>query len=259
MQIAPEARALSLIDARVHHARLRPHANAFRYSVPYVTVREDALTAGTGVRFLSLDRANLFSVHMTDYGSAPLHGFAFVRQVLDERQLSSADGQIVLVTMPRMLGYVFNPVSFWLCFDKAGSMRVVVAEVNNTFGERHFYVCSHPDQSPILPSDRLPAEKVFHVSPFIKVEGAYQFSFAWSDTGLGVRIDLHDDSGLLLTTSVAGRRREVTSAGLVMSLVRNPLLMFKVMALIHFQAVRLWFKGVANYRKPAPPDRLISG
>ena len=259
MQIAPQPQALSLIDARVHHARLRPRANAFAYSVPYVTLREDAMTTGTGVRLLSLDRANVFSVHMSDYGSAELHGFAFVRQVLNERQLSRADGQIVLVTMPRMLGYVFNPVSFWLCFDKDGAMRAVVAEVNNTFGERHFYVCSHPDQSEIRPSDRLPAQKVFHVSPFIKVEGSYQFSFALSETGLGVRIDLHDEGGLLLTTSVAGRRRSVTSAGLAMSLVRNPLLMFKVMALIHFQAARLWLKGVVNYRKPAPPDQLISG
>jgi DUF1365 family protein len=97
------------------------------------------------------------------------------------------------------------------------------------------------------------------MSPFLPVEGRYQFAFSWNERGFGARIDLHDADGLILTTSMAGRREPVTSWRLVRGLLANPLLMFKVLGLIHYQAIRLWAKGVQHYRKPPPPAEQISG
>lgn len=249
---------ISFIEARVMHARLRPKGNRFAYRVPYLALGEAALGGGrSGV--LSVDRSNLFSVRTKDYGADGLTGVAFVRDVLQRWQVHGADGEIVLVTIPRMLGFAFNPVSFWLCLDKAQALRAVVAEVNNTFGERHFYVCRHADNRPIEPQDTVVAEKVFHVSPFMPVEGHYRFAFSWTGDGFGARIDLHDGEGLILTTSMAGKRVPVSSWRLVAALAGNPLLMFKVLGLIHYQAVRLWAKGIRHFRKPEPPSEQVTG
>lgn len=249
----------TFIEARVKHARLRPKRNAFAYRVPYLVIGERALQAGGRFGVLSIDGANLFSVRTKDYGTDAVSGLAFVRDVLDRHQLREADGEIVLITIPRMLGFAFNPVSFWLCLDKAAQLRAAVAEVNNTFGERHFYVCRHSDHRPIEPQDTVSAEKVFHVSPFMPVKGHYRFAFSWSGESFGARIDLYDAEGLILTTSMAGKREPATSARLVRGLAANPLLMFKVLGLIHYQAVRLWVKGIRHFNKPPPPEEQVSG
>jgi uncharacterized protein len=251
--------ATSFIEARVMHARQRPRRNAFAYRVPYLAIAEQALDAGGSDGVLSINGRNFFSVRTEDYGGGELTGAAFARDVLMRYQVTEADGELVLVTMPRMLGFAFNPVSFWLCPDSAGRLRAVLAEVNNTFGERHFYVCKHADHRPIAPQDTVMADKVFHVSPFMPVEGHYEFAFSWTGDKFGARIDLHDAEGLILTTSMAGKREPVTSWRLVRGLVTNPLLMFKPLALIHYQAVRLWAKGVRHFRKPPPPAEQVTG
>jgi DUF1365 family protein len=183
----------------------------------------------------------------------------WVRGVLAGARLNEADGEIVFVTIPRILGFAFNPVSFWLCFDRAGALRAVVAEVNNTFGERHFYICRHGDHRPIAPVDQIAAEKVFYVSPFLKVEGRYVFTFCYDAEAFGARIDLHDAQGLILATSMAGRRRPLTSARLALAFLANPMVMLKVLGLIHYQALKLWAKGVAVVRKPPAPRESVSG
>lgn len=254
----PMPETLAFIAAQVRHARVRPRRNSFGYRVPYLAVPLAALEAGTRHGLLSLGRFNLFAVNARDYGVPDKPAGIWVRDVLQQWQLHEADGEIVLVTMPRILGIAFNPVSFWLCFDRADGLRAVVAEVNNTFGERHFYVCCRDDHAPIAPADELTANKIFHVSPFMKVEGHYRFAFAWAPGKFGVRIDLHDDDGLLLTTAVAGKREPVTNARLALSFFANPLVMFKALTLIHYQAARLALKGIAAFRKPAPPAEIVS-
>jgi DUF1365 family protein len=249
----------SFIEARVMHARLRPKRNAFAYRVPYLALSERALAEAGRSGVLSIDRGNVFSVRTKDYGAGGLTGAAFVHDVLVRYQVREADGETVLVTMPAILGFAFNPVSFWLCLDKASRLRAVIAEVNNTLFERHFYVCKHADHRAIEPQDTVVAEKMFHVSPFMPVEGHYQFAFSWNEGGFGARIDLHDAQGLILTTSMAGRRELVTSWRLMRGLLANPLLMFKVLGLIHYQAIRLWAKGMRQFRKPPPPAEQVSG
>ncbi len=249
---------IEFISASVMHARLRPKQNRFRYTVPYVAIPAAALEAKRGIGLLSIDRANVFSVRRSDYGDGKTAAVDAVRGILDRWNVTAADGEIALVTIPRILGIGFNPVSFWLCCDADGVLRAVVSEVNNTFRERHFYLCAHADQRPIAPRDQITSAKVFHVSPFMKVEGEYRFAFAWSGDALGVRIDLYDADGLILTTSVAGKREPVTNRRLLGAFFANPLVMFKVLGLIHYQAARLFLKGIMPYRKPPPPAEAVT-
>jgi DUF1365 family protein len=250
--------SVQFISARVMHARLRPKVNKFGYRVPYLAVPLGRFETKSRQGLLSIDGTNLFSVRPGDYGDGRSPAGQWIRQVLQTWMLSEADGDIVLVSMPRILGFVFNPISFWLCFDQAKHLRAVIAEVNNTFGERHFYVCCHNDHRPILPQDQIATTKVFHVSPFMKVEGEYKFVFAWGEDSFGFRIDLCDDAGPLLITSVSGRREPVTAPRLALSFFANPLVMFKALTLIHYQAVRLFLKGISHFRKPPPPSSLVS-
>ena len=247
----------NLLVAQVLHARKRPKTNAFSYHVYYLCIRLSEWSLLTRRWLFSIDRFNLFSIRTRDYGrhTTPEN---WMRGVLAEWNITAADGEIVLMTMPRILGYAFNPVSFWFCLDKAGEPRAVLADVTNTFGERHAYLLHHDDQRPITQNDWLTSRKVFHVSPFLEITGHYEFRFAYGEEAIGVWINHHDAEGLLITTSVAGKRSNATSAALFACFFRYPLVTLKVIGLIHFQAIRLLAKGLRYYVKPSPPTTEIS-
>jgi DUF1365 family protein len=248
---------IALFEARVFHARLRPKANRFAYRALYLALSLDELRPQRrGV--LSIDRANLFGLRSRDYGAAP-GPRAWIAGVLADWRVTQADGEVVLVTMPRILGYAFNPVNFWLCKDRCGALRAVLAEVSNTFGERHCYLCFHEDRRAIAAGDTLAARKLFHVSPFLETKGDYAFRFAMQQGSLAIRIDLEDEDGPILRTSLAGALQPATSMRLLRALLANPLLPFKTIALIHYQAVKLFLKGVGHVRKPEPPRQAVSG
>jgi len=137
-------------------------------------------------------------------------------------------------------------------------LRAVLSEVTNTFGERHCYFCFHDDRRPIAKKDNLEARKIFHVSPFLPIAGTYQFRFDLTSDRVAVTINLCDQGQTCLTTSLTGAIMPLSSWRLLMALGANPLLPFKVIALIHFQAIRLYFKRIRHFNKPAPPDALIS-
>lgn len=242
-----------LFFGQVMHSRLRPRRNRFVYRVFFVRVRIDCIEALRGPLF-SLDRWNLFSLHWRDHGARDGSELEpWIRRLLAREGLDSADGEIWLQTFPRMLGYVFNPVSFWLCHDRAGALRAVLCEVSNTFGEHHNYLLVHPDQRPILPGDRLTARKVFHVSPFCEVEGRYRFQFDLDGGTCAVRIDYDDARGPLLATAVRGRSQALTTRGLVRAFFGYPWMTLAVILRIHWQALRLWAKGVPFFTRPLPP------
>ena len=177
----------------------------------------------------------------------------WIEAKLRERGLPH-DGEIVLQTFPRVLGYVFNPVSFWFCHDRAGLLVAVLAEVNNTFGGRHAYLLHHPDGAPICDADEFGADKVFHVSPFNRVEGSYRFRFQLGRSVQAVHIDYDDAEGELLATAISGRPRPWTTRALAAALARMPFLTLGVIARIHWQALRLWWKGVPFLgARPANP------
>jgi DUF1365 family protein len=249
---------LELVDARIFHARLRPKKNSFRYRALYLLIDADALSQPFRRGLFALDRFNLFSLRSRDYGDGKTRPADWIRDVLRQWNIEDAGGAVRLMTMPRMFGYAFNPVNFWLCFDRGNGLRAVLAEVSNTFGERHSYLCFHEDRRAIAPDDVLHARKVFHVSPFLEVRGEYAFRFSAARDSVAVAITHSDDDGLMLTTSVGGPVAPLTSWRLLRALLTNPLYPFKVIGLIHYQALRLFLKGVRNFRKPAPPAESIS-
>jgi hypothetical protein len=247
-----------IVTAQVFHARTRPKRNAFRYGVYYLRLTLEELTAPGKCVLFSLNRFNLFSLKADDYSTGALPAREAVAAALAEFGVNEADGQIELITMPRVLGFAFNPVSFWLCHDREKNLRAVIATVNNTFGETHRYLCCHADHRAIAENDWLEAKKIFHVSPFLAVDGSYRFRFACPSDKVAIWINHHDAEGLLLSTSLIGKTQPLTLARLLACFFRYPLVTLKVVALIHYQAVKLFLKGMRHYRKPAPPLSEIS-
>jgi hypothetical protein len=247
-----------LLVTKVAHARLRPKVNRFCYAVYYLCFALDDVAA-LKRRLLSLGQFNVFSFYENDHGSKgeiPLD--AWVRKVLAEWGVTQADGKVVMVTMPRLFGYAFNPVSFFFCLDREGGLRAVISEVTNTFRDRHCYISFHDDGRVITQDDVLRSQKVLHVSPFVEVAGHYQFRFAYREAKIGVWIDHYDAEGLLITTSMVGKRKALTSYRLLLCFFRYPFITLKVMFLIHYQALKLWLKGIRYRNRPNPPHTEIS-
>lgn len=249
---------MEIVRTRIMHARLRPKRNAFRYTLSYVALPLSAWSAQGGASVLRFDPFGALRVEARDYGDGVTPPGAWIAAVLARENLCEADGAVTLVTLPRLLGYVFNPVSFWLCRDRGGALRAVVAEVNNTFGERHAYLCCHDDHRSIAPGDRMPVRKIFHVSPFLETEGRYVFRFACENGRLGIRINLEDRDGVILVTAMEGRFAPLNTAGVAATLLLHPLQALKVVALIHWQALKLALKGVPHWQKPQPPQEFLS-
>lgn len=247
-----------LLIADVAHARVRPARNAFHYGVYYLCFALDEMARLSESTLVSLNRFNLFSFYEKDHTGKNMPVEHWIKAILTEWNIPQADGRVVLLTLPRLFGYVFNPVSFWFCLDKSGQLRAVLSEVCNTFGERHSYVSFHDDRRPIGPDDILESKKVFHVSPFIEIKGFYRYRFAYREDKVGVWIDHHDEDGLMLTTSLTGKRIPLTSCNLLRYFFRYPLVTLKVIGLIHYQAVKLIFKGVKYRRCPTPPSMEVS-
>ena len=167
-----------LLTSKVFHSRSKPAKNSFNYNVYYIVTPLSQLQSLSLKGIFGVDCWSLFGFYRKDYGARDGSSLrSWVSKQLDHFDLSEADGEVYLVTMPRVLGYAFNPVSFWFCHDNAGQLRAVLSEVNNTFGEHHVYLCAHGDHRPILENERIVAKKEFHVSPFLERVGRYEFRF----------------------------------------------------------------------------------
>jgi len=239
------------------HGRRGGIDNAFRYGVDYVLM--DPSSERTGLRLFSRNRANLAALHDADHGGAPGsgRGLIWLREVLAARDLSHLADRVLLMAQPRILGHVFNPVSFWLCYDAAGDMRLVVAEVTNTYGDRHSYLCHRDDFAPLTREDTVQAEKIFHVSPFQPGNGGYTFRFDIRRDKIGIWIDYERGNGGLLAT-LTGTRAPLTDAGLLAACLRRPFGSRRVLGLIHWQALKLWWKGAIWHVRPDPPADEVS-
>lgn len=209
--------------------------------------------------FFSLEKFNLFGFYRKDHGARDGSNLeTWARQLLADAGFTNATGQIVLYAMPRVLGYVFNPVSFWFCHDEQGLVCAILCEVNNTFGERHIYLLAHQDGQEILQNQTLQCREIFHVSPFMDIQGGYEFSFVWGERA-HFFINHHDEQGaLLLATSQLGDARAYTRSNLLKLFLRFFWLTLAVMLRIHIQAFSLWRKGLKFFTKPVPPAKEIS-
>ncbi len=242
----------------VRHVRHRPRQNAFAYPTWFLMLPMRALRAhGDGA--LVRNRRAALAFHDSDHGDGGPDALAWMEQLLGQHGIQDADGEIWLHTYPRVLGYTFKPVSFWYCHRADGSLRAVVAEVNNTFGERHCYLLENPRYG--VPCS---ADKVFHVSPFCPVRGHYRFVFMRTTQGgrdrTVARIDYHDEHGapVLIGTSVSGDLVPLDAATASRALWQHPAMTFGVIARIHWQALRLWVKRTPFFRQPAPPADFVT-
>jgi hypothetical protein len=240
-----------LFKGRVGHARMGEKRNAFVYDSFFIcfplSQREQLKS-----RFFGLNRWNLFSWFEKDHGDG-VDAEHWIRQLFNDHGASAVDGDIHLQTMPRIFGYVFNPVSFWYGHDKQGQLRAVLCEVRNTFGEQHRYLLQAPDQAVITNDTALHSEKVFHVSPFYPVSGEYRFRFSGSNGNRRVAIDYWQSGELALKAYVSGEACELNDRHLMATLAQLGWTTVMVVWRIHWQALRLWLKGVSFHRKPNPP------
>ena len=256
---ASDVAAPAIVAGEVMHRRRRPAANAFTYPAFCLRLPLSQLSA-LPARGVAWNRSGLLSFHDRDHGprdGTPLA--AWMRQLL-AREHIEADGEIVLYAFPRTLGYVFNPVSFWVCHQANGNVAAVLAEVNNTFGETHHYLLAHPQGEPLRSGETLTARKVFHVSPFCDVKGHYTFRFHFGPGRWLARIDYFDDEGesVLLETHVSGQEQVLTAGAVRGLLWRYRWFTLAVVARIHWHALRLWVKRVPFFSKPIPPESLLT-
>lgn len=243
-----------LLLGHVMHRRLRPVAHAFVYPVFHVQLPLRDLAAAECALF-SVGRRNLLSFHSRDHGprdGSPL--LPWIEALLAEHGLPN-DGEIILQTFPRVLGFVFNPVSFWFCHDSKGQRIAVLAEVNNTFGGTHSYLL-HRAGAPLADGEEMRAAKLFHVSPFNEVSGGYRFRFQLEGAAQHCLIDYEDEAGLLLKTAISGKPQAWSGAALLKAFLRMPCLTPGIVARIHWQALKLWLKGVPFRGAHAEPRPL---
>jgi uncharacterized protein len=242
-----------LMTGRVMHERLRPAAHRFEYPVCFVScdiARFDDLPRA----WFGIDRTRLLGLSTRDYG--PRDGSAlepWMRARLAESNIP-ADGEIRLLTIPRVVGYAFNPVSFWLCHDRAGALRALYADVRNTFGAHRGYLLSAPDHAPIDNDTTLTCRKTLHVSPFCDVTGDYAFRVRRHGAHLSVSIDYRDEDGLLIRTAIGLNARPLTFARACRTVLSQPMLAAGVIVRIHWQALRLWLKRVPFHGKVPPSE-----
>ncbi|QFT58580.1 hypothetical protein FIU94_07030 [Sulfitobacter sp. THAF37] len=244
------------IAGQTFHGRKGAVENAFRYSIDYVLC--DAEAPPRTPLLFRRNRVGVTSLLDRDHGGAPHQGrgATWVREVLAAHGIAGI-ATIELLAQPRVLGFVFNPVSFWLCRDGKGALTCVIAEVTNTYGDRHCYLCHHDDLRPITAEDQLKATKVFHVSPFQPIEGSYTFRFDIKADRIGIWIDYSAGNGGLVAT-LTGKRKPLTNAGILRAMLRRPLGARRVLALIHWQAIKLWWKGATFRARPLPPEKEVS-
>ena len=244
---------------QVRHTRLRPARNAFNYPTYFLMLPMRSLRQlGSGA--LARNRRAALSFFDSDHGEGGDDALAWLDALLLREGVEDASGEIWLHTYPRVLGHTFKPVSFWYCHRADATLRAIVVEVNNTFGERHCYLLDPPQG--LAYGQELQADKVFHVSPFCTLTGGYRFHFLRSDLD-GVqkalaRIDYDDADGALLQTSVSGTLQPLTPASLRKALWRYPAMTFGVVARIHWQAFKLWRKRVPFVSKPKPPETFVT-
>lgn len=247
----------ALYAGEVVHLRLRPRRHQLRYRVVYLLLDlDEAERQEHSPRLFSYNGSNVFSVNDRDHGN----GSAASLRDQVQRHLRDAGieagGPIRLLTMPRVLGYVFNPLSVYFCHRVDGSLAAILYEVNNTFGERHNYLV--PVAAGCRGVVRQHSRKSFYVSPFLDTDMTYAFAVVPPAHRVAVSVTGHDGDGPLIVARLAAVRRPFTDAALARTLLLYPLLTLKVTAAIHWEALLLWLKGVRLQHRPPPPERDVT-
>lgn len=245
-----------LYRGQVMHHRLDPIGHRFTYRVASLLLDLDELP-DLGLRLLSHNRANLFSVYDRDLGCGT-HPRAWIAGELAQRGIDITGGAVRVHLFPHVLGMGFNPLTTWFCHKADGRLAAVLYQVHNTFGERHGYLVPIADDG--TQTFRHSADKCFHVSPFLGLAGRYAFALKTpgKQFALSIRETDRATGRPLLIASHVARRVPLTDAALAWAALSYPLLPLKIVGGIHWEALRLWLKGATFHKKPEPPQALVS-
>ncbi len=244
--------AAALYFGDVMHARLKPMGHRFSYRVMSLLIDLDRLgEADRQSRLFGVNRPALYSFNEADHGlrdGSSLRGH--VQRCAEGHGIDLTGGRVLLLCYPRLLGYTFNPLSAYFCYRADGDLALIIYEVRNTFGDIHSYVL------PVKPDEisnagvRQQQEKLFYVSPFVEMAMRYHFRVSPPGQSVKLRILETDREGPLLSATFNGRRRALTTAALLRSFFALPLVTFKIVAAIHWEALRLWLKGARLVPRP---------
>lgn len=254
--------AAALYFGDVMHARLKPMGHRFSYRVMSLLIDLDRLDAADRQsRLFGVNRAALYSFNEADHGErdgSRLRDYA--QRCAAERGIDLTGGRVLLLCYPRLLGYTFNPLSAYFCYRADGKLALIIYEVRNTFGDIHAYAL------PVKPGEisdagvRQQHDKLFYVSPFIEMAMRYHFRVSPPGDCVKLRILETDSAGPLLAATFSGRRRALTTAALLRSFFSLPLVTLKIVAAIHWEALRLWLKGARLVPRPdaAPANTAVN-
>ncbi|WP_159945854.1 DUF1365 domain-containing protein [Rhizobium sp. 18065] len=247
----------AIYAGHVLHVRHRPKQHKLRYSVFSLLVDLDELPLlDRSLRLFAYNRAGIYSVHDEDHGDGVVGGLRdWIEHQLGAAGVEARGIKVQMLCYPRILGYVFNPLTVYFCYHETGDLAAVLYEVSNTFKERHTYVIPVTAGGKVL---RHRCAKEMYVSPFIPMDCQYSFSIQPPSDEVVINISETDVDGPLLFAGFTGRRRNLSDAGLLQVLITFPLMTLKVMGGIHWEALRLWLKGTPVYRHKAAAQPIAT-
>ncbi|MBX9711353.1 MAG: DUF1365 domain-containing protein [Xanthobacteraceae bacterium] len=259
-----DTKAAALYFGDVMHARLKPMGHRFSYRVMSLSIDLDRLKeADTLSPLFGVNKAALYSFHESDHGprdGTPLR--AYVQRRAMAHNIDLTGGRVLLLCYPRLFGYTFNPLSVYFCTAADGRLALMIYEVRNTFGKIHSYVIPVKVDQISAAGLRQQQDKIFRVSPFIGMAMRYHFRVLPPGEDVKLRILETDSEGPLLSATFSGRRATLTSPALLRAFVALPLMTFKIIAAIHWQALRLWLKGarfIPGTKQQNPASRGRTG
>ena len=237
--------AAALYVGEVMHARLKPMGHRFSYRVMSLLIDLDRLEdADRQSPLFGINRAALYSFNEADHGERDGSGLrAYAQRCAADHGIDLTGGRVLLLCYPRLLGYTFNPLSVYFCYRADGGLALLIYEVRNTFGDIHSYALAVKPDDVSDAGVRQQQDKLFYVSPFIEMAMRYHFRVSPPAEDVKLRILETDREGPLLAATFSGRRHALTGAALLRSFIALPLLPFKIIAAIHWEALRLWCKG----------------
>tara|TARA_B110000438_G_scaffold46220_1_gene46378 strand:- start:1354 stop:2124 length:771 start_codon:yes stop_codon:yes gene_type:complete len=232
----------------VTHKRFKPKKHFFSYKIFSLLIDLDEIQyIEKKINFFSYNKFNILSFYNIDHG--PRDGSSltkWVKKTLNKAKININGGTVKLLCFPRFFGYVFNPLSIFYCYDKYSKLKAVLYEVKNTFNEQHTYVFRSKSSSDLILHK---CNKKFYVSPFIKMKTFYNFRLSKPGNNINILIKQSDTEGLLLTARQFGKKINLSSQNLLYQLLKHPLMSLKVIVAIHFEAFRLWTKGIRFVKK----------
>lgn len=262
-----QATSNAFYRGRVFHRRLIAPKYDFAYRVFNVCLDIDRVAeVSERLRLFSYNRFNLFSFYDKDHLSTDNQKSGdgadalrrWVESGLREHGIDLQGGRIRLFCYPRILGFVFNPLSVWYCHDSQDRLVAILCEVRNTFGERHCYLLRNPQGGELDISQTHHHAKQFHVSPFLPISGEYEFRFSQPSAKLDVSIVWREKGERSMIATQRNTQVPISDWTLLKTFFGLPLMTLKVVFAIHWQALKIWFRGARFYKKPKPPEKEIS-